>query len=136
MGYPPKAASEILKEWKMAIMSVGQGYKSTEGQNDYKTSIGITYGERGQPIDIRKSNNNFKDGKPKCFNCNKYRHMVKECWSKKKEQETRKCFKCNKEGYIAKNCKGAQSMKKQKIQEELDNKDDKEKKQDFDDDLE
>ena len=39
----------------------------------------MTYGERGQPMDIRKSNNNFKDGKPKCFNCNKYRHMVKEC---------------------------------------------------------
>ena len=39
----------------------------------------ITYREQGQPIDIRKSNNNFKDGKPKCFNYNKYRYMAKEC---------------------------------------------------------
>ena len=29
----------------MAITSVGQGYESTEGQHDYKTSIGTTYGE-------------------------------------------------------------------------------------------
>jgi len=62
-------------------------------------------------MDIRKSNDNFKDRKPKCFNCNKYGHMTKECW-KKKEKETRKCFKCNKEGHIAKDCKGKQSIKK------------------------
>ena len=63
-------------------------------------------------MDIGKSNNNFKDKKLKCFNYNKYRHITKECQSKKKERETRKCFKCNKEGYIAKNCKGTQSIKK------------------------
>jgi len=32
LGYPPIAAPETLKEWKMAITSVGQGYESTEGQ--------------------------------------------------------------------------------------------------------
>ena len=87
-------------------------------------------------MDIRKSNDNFKDGKPKCFNCNKYRHMTKECW-KRKEKETWKCFKCNKEGHIAKDCKGKQLIRKQKIQEELDNEDDKEKdkKQGFGEDL-
>ena len=90
--------------------------------------IGITYGGWGQPIDIGKSNDNFKNGKPKCFNYNKYGHITKECQSKKKEQETRKCFKCDKEGHIAKNCKGTQSIKKQKIQEESDNKEDKKKK--------
>ena len=78
LGYPPMAMPETLKEWKVAITSVGQGYKSTEGRHDYKTSTGITYGGKGQPMDIRKSNDNFKDGKPKCFNCNKYRHMAKE----------------------------------------------------------
>jgi len=30
-------------------------------------------------MDIGKSNKNFKDGKPKCFNYNKYEHMTKEC---------------------------------------------------------
>jgi len=31
LGYPPIAVLEILKEWKMAIMSVEQEYKSMEG---------------------------------------------------------------------------------------------------------
>jgi len=79
LEYPPIIASEILKEWKMAITSVGQGYESTEGQHDYKTDTKITYSRREQPMDIGKSNDNFKDGKPKCFNCNKYGHMAKEC---------------------------------------------------------
>ena len=70
---------ESLKEWKMAIMSVGQGYESTEGHHNYKTSTRIMYGRRGQPMDIGRSNENFKDGKPKCFNCNKYGYMAKEC---------------------------------------------------------
>ena len=69
----------ILKEWKVVITSVGQGYESTEEQNDYKTSTGTTYGGRGQPMDIGKSNENFNDRKPKYFNCNKYRHIAKEC---------------------------------------------------------
>ena len=66
-------------------------------------------------MDIGKSNDNFKDEELKCFNYNKYRHMVKKCWSKKKEQETRKCFKCDKEGHIVKDYKGTQLMKNQKI---------------------
>jgi len=66
-------------------------------------------------MDIGKSNNNFKDRKSKCFNCNKYGHMAKKYRSKKKECETRKCFKCKKEGHIAKDCKEKQTIKKQKI---------------------
>jgi len=73
------AMPETLKEWKVAITSVGQGSESTEEHHDYKTSTGTTYGGRGQPMDIGKSNENFKDGKPKCFNCNKYGYMAKEC---------------------------------------------------------
>ena len=87
LDYLPIAALETLKEWKVVIISVGQGYKSMEGQHNYKTSTGTTYGGQGQSMDIGKSNNNFKDRKPKCFNCNKYRHMAKECQSKKKEDK-------------------------------------------------
>jgi len=54
---------------------------------------------------------------------------------KKKECETRKCFKCEKEGHIAKDCKETQSMKKQKIQEESDNKENEKKEQGFGDNL-
>ena len=88
----------------------------------------MTYSGQEQTMDIGKSNDNFKDGKPKYFNCNKYGHMAKECW-KKKEKEMRKYFKYDREGHIAKDYKRKQSMKKQKIQEELeDEEDDKEKK--------
>ena len=125
LGYPPMAMPETLKEWKVVIMSVGQGYESTEGHHNYKTSIETTYGGRGQPMDIGRSNNNFKDGKPKCFNYNKYGHIAKDCQGKKKEQEIRKCFKCNKEGHIAKDCKGKQTMKNRKVKEDSDNKDNK-----------
>jgi len=57
---------------------------------------------------------------------------------RKKKKEIRKCFKCDKEGYIAKDCKEKQLMKKQRIQEELDEKDNEEKdkkKQSFGEDL-
>ena len=30
LGYPPIAAPEILKKWKVEIISVGKEYKSTE----------------------------------------------------------------------------------------------------------
>jgi len=135
LEYPLIAMPETLKECKVAITSVGQEYESTEGCHDYKTSTGATYGGRGQPMDIGRSNDNFKDGKPKCFNCNKYGHMAKDCQGKKKEQETRKCFKCDKEGHIAKDCKGKQTMKNKKVKEDSDNEDDK-KEEDFGNDLE
>jgi len=61
--------------------------------------------------------------------------MAKECQVKKKEQETQTCFKCDKKGYIVKDCKGKQTMKKRKVQEEL-NDEDKENKQGFGKDLE
>jgi len=135
LGYPPIAMPESLKEWKMAITSVRQGYESTEGRHNYKTGTGVTYRIQGQPMDIGRSNNNFKDGKLKCFNCNKYGHIAKECRVKKKERETRKCFKCDKEGHIAKDCKEKQTMKNRKVQEGSDNEDNK-KKKGFGNDLE
>jgi len=86
-------------------------------------------------MDIGKSNENFKNGKLKYLNYNKYRYMTKKCRSKKKEWKTRKCFKYDKEGHIAKDCKRMQSMKKHKVQEELNNEDE-EKGQGFGNDLE
>ena len=127
---------ETLKEWKVAITSVEQGYESTEGRHNYKTGTGTTYGGRGQPMDVGKSNDNFKDGKPKCFNCNKYGHMAKKCRSEKKECKTRTCFKYEKKEHIARDCKGKQTMKKCKIQEEeLDKEDKNDKEQGFGEDF-
>ena len=44
LGYSPIAILETLKEWKVTIMLVEQGYEFTEGQHDYKTSTGTIYG--------------------------------------------------------------------------------------------
>ena len=44
LGYLPIAALETLKEWKMVITLVGQGYESIEGQNNYKMGTGVIYG--------------------------------------------------------------------------------------------
>ena len=94
----------------------------------------MTYRGRGQPMEIGKSNDSFKNRKLKYFNCNKCGYIAKEYW-KKKEKEMRRCFKYDKEEHIAKNYKERQSMKKWKIQEEIDNKK-KDIKQGFGEDLE
>ena len=54
-------------------------------------------------MDIGKFKDNYNKGrKPKCFNYNIYRHMVKDYWKPKKEKETRKWYKYNKIEYLVK----------------------------------
>jgi len=48
-------ASDTLKEWKVAITSVGQGYKSMESQHDYKTGMKTMFGGQETPMNIGKS---------------------------------------------------------------------------------
>jgi len=49
------------------ITSVEQEYKSTEGQQDYRTALGVIY--KGEvPMDIVNAKDNFKDSKSKYFN--------------------------------------------------------------------
>jgi len=80
LGYPPIAASEILKKWKIVIISVGQRYEFMESRYDYRTKTEVTYRDREVLMNIAKSRDNFnKDGKPRCFDCNIYRHMAKDC---------------------------------------------------------
>jgi len=43
LGYPLIDMLESLKEWKVAITLVRQGYKSTEECYDYKTNTRIMY---------------------------------------------------------------------------------------------
>ena len=78
LGYLLIAIPETLKKWKITITSVRQEYKFTEEQNNYKISTKVTYRGQEQPMDIGKSNENFKDRKPKYFNYNKYRYMTKK----------------------------------------------------------
>ena len=82
-----------------------------------KKNTGITFGGRGAPMDIGKSRNNFDENrKPRCFNCNLYGHLAKECRKPKKEREIRKCYNCDKQGHLAKDCKSKQPMKNRRNQ--------------------
>ena len=47
LGYPLIAMPKSLKEWKVAIMSVRQGYESMKGHHNYKIGTGMTYRGRG-----------------------------------------------------------------------------------------
>ena len=119
LGYPPMAIPDTLKEWKVVITSVGQGYKSTESQHGYKMGTGTTFGGWRVPIDIVKAWDSFDENRrPRCFNCNTYGHMVRECRKPKKEKEMRKCYKCNKVGYLAKDCRSKQKINIRRNQEE------------------
>ena len=72
-------------------------------------------------IDIGKAKENFdKDKKPKCFNCEIYRYIAKDCQRPKKEKDTQKCYKYERIGHIARDCKTKQKMKKQSVQENKD----------------
>ena len=109
------AAPETLKEWNVVITSVRQGYEFTKQQQDYRTVLEIMYGGQGALINIGNTKDNFKDEKSKCFNCNIYRHIVKDCKKPRKEQNTRKCYKYEKIGHITKDCKTKQKMKNRSI---------------------
>ena len=43
LEYLSITAPETLKKWKVVITSVSQGYESTEGWKNYRTSTGVTY---------------------------------------------------------------------------------------------
>ena len=132
LGYPPVAAPEILKEWKVAITSVRQGYESTESQNDYKTSTETMFRGQGMPMDIGKMWDNFgEQRRPKYFNCNIYGHMAREYKKLKKSRKTRKYYKCNKVRHLARDCKSKQKMIIRKNQEKVDKSDKEDKEKDF-----
>jgi len=66
-------------------------YKFTKSRYDYRTRTGVTYEERGASMNIGKSKDNFnKDGKPRCFHYNIYKHIAKNCWKLKKKKVSKK----------------------------------------------
>ena len=84
------------------------------------------------PMDIEKIWDSFDEQeRPKCFNCNTYEHMARECKKPKKSRKTRKCYKCNKVGHLAKNCRSKQKMIIWKNQEKTNKSDKEDKKKNF-----
>ena len=120
------------KQWKEAVLTLGRNQEVFEGRmrsrhvaagnGDRKTPRGVTHDGRGLPMEIDAQSPNWSnDGKPKCFNCNKYGHMGKDCRLPKKKKigtngGTKKfdnskgnkefeCFNCGTKGHYAKNCR-------------------------------
>ena len=80
LRYLPISAPKTLKEWKIAIISVKQGYEYTKSWYNYRTGTGITCEGRGISMEIRKFKDNYdKEEKPRFFNCNIYGHITKDC---------------------------------------------------------
>ena len=106
-----------LKKQNIVIKSIRQGQKSIEERQDYSAGLEITYRERELLMDIEKTKDNYnKDEKPKCFNCNIPKYIVKDCRKPKNEKETRKCCKkCDKVRHLAKNCRLGQNIKNKSI---------------------
>jgi hypothetical protein len=53
-------------------------------------------------MEIGRVRHIFNDkGEPKCYNCNDFGHMAKEC----KKPKNTTCYNCGKEGHIAKYCR-------------------------------
>jgi hypothetical protein len=115
LGYPASSIPKQYDQWTEAIMSVAQGYESTESRPSIPSGSGIIYGGAGQPMDIGRQKPAFnKSGQPKCFKCNYYGHMAKDCRSKKSPT----CYNCDKPGHIAKNCREPRKMRVRSSQEE------------------
>jgi len=58
-------------------------------------------------MDIGKSNNNFKDRKPKYFNCNKYRHMAKNVGTRRKRKKPESVSNATKRNTSQRTVKGS-----------------------------
>jgi len=70
-------------------------------------------------MDIGKSRDNYdKERRPRCFNCNTYRHIAKECQKLRKNKKTRKCYKCDRIQHLEKDCRLGHKMKIRSTQEE------------------
>jgi len=126
MAYSPTQAPKSLKQWKVAITVVGQGYEWTNICYDYRTDSEITYGGMGKPMEIGQQQNNEQGRKLKCYNCNRFGHIAKDCRQPKKEKKPQECFKCGKEGHIVIGYRASQQMKTRSSQQE--NSDDEEQK--------
>jgi len=113
MGYPPENFATTYGEWKKAIKSVGMGYESTEIRKEnmmnQKTGTGITYGGRGQPMDIGERKFEWNDkGEPKCFKCQSFGHLARNCTKKSDSKEWKKkikCHGCGRMGHFVKECR-------------------------------
>jgi hypothetical protein len=119
LRYPPAAIPDNITEWLEAIKSVGMGYKANEMRKDIRTESGITYGGSRLPMEIGKRKFLWNNkGEPKCYKCELYGHMGKNCPNKKNSNV--KCYRCGKFGHMSKSC-WSKGLKVRMVNEETGN---------------
>jgi hypothetical protein len=102
LGYPPIAIPSELDKWFEAIQCVGKGPEATQTRHDILTTTGVIYGGKGQPMEIGQTKSEWsKDKTPKCYKCNQFGHIGKEC---RKKFQGVKCHGCGKFGHIVRDC--------------------------------
>ncbi|KXN84186.1 Gag-Pol polyprotein, partial [Leucoagaricus sp. SymC.cos] len=114
LGYPSKYHPDTYKEWVSAISSIGKGYEFTEMKHHHVTRSGITYGGRGQPMEIGRMAPQYSERKDsRCFNCGKEGHLAKNCPEPRNAHTPAKvqCYNCGKFGHISKHCRAPRRNK-------------------------
>jgi hypothetical protein len=132
LGYPSDKIPTSYEDWMSNILSVGQGYESTEIRRDHVSSTGTTYGGAGQPMEIgRKKFEWNQKGEPKCHKCGTFGHIGRVC-PKTKHSPGIKCYSCGKFGHTSKVCRSKGPQNRSMIEEDEEEKnDDEEPKQGF-----
>ena len=105
---------DIIRGFKNAAVGASTSVKPSYPSKDVKTGTGTTYGGSGKPMEIDRTG-------PRCYNCNGFGHMAREC--KKPKREKGACFECGKQGHVVKDCpqkkkKGGSKGKIKKVEEE------------------
>jgi hypothetical protein len=108
LGYPPIAIPSELNEWIEAIQSVGKGQEATQTHHNILTPTGVIYGGKGEPMEIGQTRFEWsKDGTPKCYKCDQFGHIGREC---PKKFQGVKCHRCGKFGHIVRDCQSKGKM--------------------------
>jgi len=63
----------------VVITAVGQGYKWTNICYNYRTGSKITYEGISKPMEIERQLKSIEGCKTKCYNCNKFGYIAKDC---------------------------------------------------------
>jgi len=121
------------KEYFEAVRNIGRNIDSHNKATDTRTSSGTTFGGRGRAMEVDKVQSK------RCYNCQRFGHIAKECRSPKKERKEFKeltCYNCGIKGHTANKCrKPKKGYKVRKVDEESSDEEETSKVEEVDEDF-
>ncbi|KXN89216.1 Gag-Pol polyprotein [Leucoagaricus sp. SymC.cos] len=113
MGYSTDYQPTSYMEWMSSISTVEKRYKFTELKWQHTMSSGVTYGERGQLMEIGhvtpQTPHHIDKRNPKCYSCGKFGYIAKNCPEPKNTcapANTKvQCYNCGKFRHISEYCR-------------------------------